>query len=171
MMPASAASVRPSLIVDPLPEGAQPRRPGLALAASEPPRGRILLVEGRALVGLDLQRALREAGWRMVGPATSASEVRTQMTRGRVDGAVVDLDGVNESADIPDLLDEAGVPFVLLAASRDRIPVRHRGRPAIGKPYVSSEVLVVLDRIVVEDDIAYPVASSPVSWPRVFPQL
>ncbi len=172
MTPSFAVSTRPANIVDSLPQGSAPRRPALGLAASEPPRGRILLVEGRALVGLELQRALREAGWRVIGPATSAADVRKLIERGPIDSAVVDLDGVNESvADIPDVLDEAGVPFILLAANRDRIPVKHRARPAIGKPYVPSEVVATLERTIGKRDIAYTVAPAPVSWPRVFPQL
>lgn len=168
----SSVSVRPARIVGSWPQGCVPRRPDLGLAASEPPRGRVLLVEGRALVALDLQRALREAGWRIIGPATFVTDVRKLMERGPLDSAVVDLDGVNESvADIPDMLDEAGVPFILLAANRDRIPVRHRARPAIGKPYVPSEVVAALERTIGRGDIAYPIASAPVSWPRIFPQL
>ena len=167
MTPASAVSPRPSLM------GSAPRRPEPALAASEPPRGRILLVEGRAAVGLGLQRALREAGWRVVGPAPSIDDVRVLTARGRIDAAVVDLDGVNGAvADIPDLLDEAGIPFVLLAASRDRIPVRYRGRPAIGKPYVPSDILIALERTIGKPAITHPlVAPPPVSWLRVLPQL
>jgi hypothetical protein len=167
-----ATALRPALIVQPSPEGAPPWRPALALAASEPPRGRVLLVEPQAIVGLDLQRALREAGWRVIGPAATPADVRGLVARGRLDGAVVDLDDLGEAAtEVAGLLDEAGIPFVFLAASRERIPATYRGRPALAKPFGTSEVLAALDRIVVKDDIVYPVATAPVSWPRVFPQL
>jgi len=169
MMP---SSLRPSLIVEPVAQGAPPRQPVLAVAASEPPRGRILLVEGEAIASLDLQRALRQAGWRAVGPATDLSEVRALTERGRLDGAVVDLDGLgDEVADIIDLLDEAGVPVLLLATDRERIPLRHRRRTAIRKPCGADQVLAALDRITATDEIIYPVATAPLPWPRVLPQL
>ena len=52
-----------------------PTPPPRWLGASEPPRGRILVVEDQAVVALDLQRSLREAGYRVVGPATSLPAV------------------------------------------------------------------------------------------------
>lgn len=175
MMPASAA-LRPSLIVEPMPEPAQPRRPSFALAASDPPRGRILLVEAHAIVALDLQRVLREAGWRSIGPAVSTGEIRALMLRCRPDGAVVDLEGLGEAAaEIADLLAVSGVPFVFLTTGRDPIPARHMDRPVVDKPCLASELLDTLEQAIAKqeqgialEDMAYSVPSAPALWP---PQL
>ena len=161
-------------LAEPVTEGAAPRWPAKALAASEPPRGRILLVENQAVVALDLQRLLREAGYRAVGPATSVADIRALMARSRIDGAVIDLDGSNGSAPaIADVLAASAVPFVFLASRRDVVPVGHAGRPVVDTPYAASELLSALDKAMAGDepDIVYPVASGPVSWPRVMPQL
>jgi CheY-like chemotaxis protein len=162
-------------LAEPMAEGASPRWPVQALAASEPPRGRILLVENQAVVALDLQRLLREAGYRAIGPATSVADIRALMGRGRIDGAVLDLDGLGDSVPaIADVLAASAVPVVFLASRRDLVPVGHAGRPVIDKPYAASELLSALDKAMAEDEpdtIYYPVASGPISWPRVMPQL
>ena len=44
--------------------------------AAEPPRGRILVVEDQAVVALDLQRTLRAAGYRVVGPQSACPPSR-----------------------------------------------------------------------------------------------
>jgi CheY-like chemotaxis protein len=173
-LPPSFHSLRQPL-AEPATEGASPRWPVKALAASEPPRGRILLVEHQAVIALDLQRLLRDAGYRAIGPATSVADVRALMARGTIDGAVLDLDGLGDSASaIADVLAASAVPFVFLASGRDRVPVGHAGRPVIDKPYAAGELLSALDKAMAEDDepdILYPVVSGPVSWPRVMPQL
>jgi CheY-like chemotaxis protein len=172
--PPSFHSLRRPL-AEPMTEGASPRWPAKALAASEPPRGRILLVENQAVVALDLQRLLREAGYRAIGPAASLADVRALVARGTIDAALLDLDGLGDSAPaIAGVLAASAVPFVFLASGRDIVPVGHADRPVIDKPYAASELLATLDKAMAEDDepdIIYPMASGPVSWPRVMPQL
>ena len=46
----------------------------MSALADDPPRGRILVVANEAPLVLDVQRALRDAGYRAVGPAPSAGE-------------------------------------------------------------------------------------------------
>src|SRR5437764_9883537 len=55
---------------------APPRRLPLEAAAEDPPRGRILVVDEDTGATLELQRVLREAGYRVVGPAASAAEAK-----------------------------------------------------------------------------------------------
>jgi hypothetical protein len=52
-----------------------PRTPAFELAADALPRARVLVVEREALVALDLQRTLREAGFRASGPAATLGEI------------------------------------------------------------------------------------------------
>jgi CheY-like chemotaxis protein len=154
-------------------EGAAPRWPVPGLAASEPPRARVLLVGNQAVIALDLQRQLREAGYCMVGPATSVDEIRALMARGRIDAAVIDLDGlVGNAAEIADLLSGTDVRLVFLASSRDMLPAGHADRSVVDKPYSNQQLLAALEAAMADDqpDIVYPV-TPPMSWPRVFPQL
>src|SRR5438874_5238994 len=99
--------------------GASPPSPLDALVSSDPARGRILLAVDRAIIALDLQSQLRDAGYRSVGPATSNAAIRALAARGRIDGAVLDIDGVDFiAAEIADLLAQLRVPFVLLTSGR-----------------------------------------------------
>lgn len=164
----------PQPLADPMPGSASPRSPVQALAASDPPRGRILLIEAQAVIALDLQRELREAGYRAVGPATSVAEVRALLAKRRIDAAVLDLDGLGKTgAEIADALAQADVPFVFLASGSDVVPARHSERGIVDKPYSKNELLRALETAMAPDEpgIIYPVVSGPVSWPRVLPQL
>jgi CheY-like chemotaxis protein len=157
----------------PMAKGASPLGPVQALAASEPPRGRVLLVGSQPVIALDLQRQLREAGYRTVGPATTVADIRALMARGRIDAAVLDLEGLEASAAaIADLLVEMGVPFVFLASGRELVPAGHTHRPILDKPYSPSALRSALDKAIADNEpgIVYPVAP-PISWPRVMPQL
>lgn len=160
-----------------LPSVAPPGRSPGGLATNDLPRGKILLVEPQAMVALDLQRILREAGYRVVGPASTVAEVERLMARGSIDCAVVDLDLDAPSAiDSADLLVQSGIPVVFLSgASLDELPERHRGSPLVDKPYTGATLLTALTRAISpgsdESGIWYPLSSPSISWPRVFPQL
>ncbi len=151
-------------------------RPALA---AEPPRGRILVFEDETVIALDLQRILREAGFRVVGPATSLEEARALLARGRIDCAILDLDAVQDRAPaVADMLAEAGVPLVLIATSRENVPGRLAERPVVEKPYAASQLLDAMQEAMrtaaataAGDAIVYPIATAPVSFPRIFPQL
>src|SRR4029453_17672957 len=75
------------------------------------PHGKVLVVVDDALMALDLQRLLCEAGYRVVGPATTVAEIQRMIQRGDIDCAIVDLD-VDRRAPLPiaDLLAFADVP-------------------------------------------------------------
>ncbi len=81
------------------------------LKASDWPNGRILIVGPQAVIALDLQRILRDAGYRVVGPVATAAEARRLIDRGPIDGSIVDLDLDPKAAPaILELLDEPGLP-------------------------------------------------------------
>jgi CheY-like chemotaxis protein len=63
-----------------------------SLATLDLPRGKVLVVVDDAIVALDLQRLLHEAGYRVVGPATTVAEIQRMIQRGDIDCAIVDLD-------------------------------------------------------------------------------
>lgn len=147
-----------------------------ALGVDEPPRGRILVVEDQAIVALDLQRTLREARYRVVGPATTPSAVESLLARGTVDAAIVDADAGASAYAAADRVADAGVPILFLTSSPDTLPRQHAGGLVVAKPFAKPRLLEALEgilasrRIAEADDLPYPVAP-PTSWPRVFPQL
>ena len=144
--------------------------------ADEPPRGRILVVEDQAIVALDLQRTLREARYRVVGPAATPSAVESLLARGTVDAAIVDADAGTAFA-VADRLAVAGVPILFLTSNPDMLPRQHAGGLVIAKPIAKPQLIEAIEGIVAgrrmadTEDFLYPVAPPPISWPRVFPQL
>jgi CheY-like chemotaxis protein len=151
--------------------------PRIALA-DDPPRGRILVVADKAPLALDLQRILRDAGYRTIGPAASAEEAERLTGRRQIDGAVVDLQlegGV--AAVVADRLAHSGIPVVwltdpLLAA----IPRTPAFAPAVTKPIQGEDLIQALERTLSSGprssaDDFYPVPPPQEVWPRVFPQL
>ena len=165
--------------------------PGTAPTSSRVPLGlapgdrsgpRLLVAEPRPVTSLGLQRTLREAGYRIVGPIATAAEACSLIDGGAIDGAIVDLDLDPASVTaIVDLLDRAALPVLFLSgAALGELPRRHRNGTLLAKPYAHASLLQAVGRLLAptwDDDrsgddqaIWYPV-SSPPSWPRVFPQL
>lgn len=144
--------------------------------AAETPRGRILVVEDQAVVALDLQRTLREAGYRVVGPATSLPAVEGLLARGRLDAAIVDADAGRLAFVLADRLANAGVPVLFLADAANPLPDRHTGAPILEKPFSRPRLLEALESLLAaprlgEEELPYAVSPPPISWPRVFPPL
>lgn len=146
-----------------------------------PPRGRILVVEDQAIVALDLQRTLREAGYRVVGPATSLPAVDALLTRSKVDAAIVDADAGRLAFVMADRLAEAGAPVLFLTARSNPLPDRFVGAPILEKPFSRPRLLEALSNVMAanimaasvmaEDELPYAISPPPMSWPRVLPQL
>lgn len=116
-----------------------------ALAAADLPQGKVLVVADEANMALELQQLLRDAGFRVVGPAAILPDIQRLIERS-LDCAVVDFDA-ERRLPLPasDLLALAEVPFVMLtsAAGRD-IPQRHSHRPVVGKPVDRTELLAAV---------------------------
>jgi CheY-like chemotaxis protein len=160
----------------------QPMAQGLrfsppSLATLDLPQGKVLMVVDDAVVALDLQRLLREAGYRVVGPVTTVSEVQRAIERGAIDCAIVDLD-VDRRAPLPiaDLLAFADVPFVYLSTGvLGPPPVWHRHRLLVEKPFTREAVLAALEKATarpreVANDNRWQ-GGVVVPWTRVYPPI
>jgi CheY-like chemotaxis protein len=179
-LPLSRSGIR-GLSLPPSPRGAHfpPRQNASGVAADDLPRGKILVIENEAIVALDLQCTLREAGYRVVGPAAKMAEVQRLIERGSIDCAIVDLD-VDRRTPLPvaDLLAFAEVPFVFLTTGvHSAPPQRHASRPVVEKPFRRAELLRAVERAMTRrspraasDNPRSPEASL-AAWPRVFPPL
>lgn len=112
---------------------------------SDPPNSRILVVEPQAIIALDLQRILVEAGYRVVGPAPSVTATGRLLQHVRIDCAVLDLESdVEDFSTVTDLLVRASVPFVVLGSGRRLAPGLLANRPIVEKPYMSGDVLMAV---------------------------
>ena len=175
--PVSTESFAPQPVApQPMPEGLRFSPP--SLATLDRPQGRVLVVVDDALVALDLQRLLHEAGYRVVGPATTVGEIQRMIQRGDIDCAILDLD-IDRRAPLPiaDLLAFAEVPFVYLTTGvLGSVPARHRQRPVVEKPFTREILLAAVEKAMarrreVANDNRWPVGASVVPWTRVYPPL
>ena len=155
----------------------QRRLPGPALA-DDPPQGRFLVVADQAPLALGIQRILRSAGYRAVGPAASTSEAERLIGRCPVDGAIVDLQLQNGAAPvIVDRLAHRGIPTVCLTdAVLDADPRDLAFAPAVTKPLDEEKLIRTLESALSSGPCSesggfYPVPPPQKAWPRVFPQL
>jgi CheY-like chemotaxis protein len=173
-MLARSAAYRPDVFSDPFAKvdesAAHPPAFTRSLTVDEPPRGRILIVEDQVPVALEIQKTLRDAGYRIVGPAGSQSEVTRLVRRGGLDAAVIDADS-RQSAPlaVADWLAAAGVPFAFLVSDTSALPHDHAHRPQISKPWSAAALLDTIDLMVDGGPGAAP--PPPASWPRHLPQL
>lgn len=148
-----------------------------SLAQLDLPQGKVLLVMDDAVLSLDLQRLLRDAGYRAVGPASTVDEVQSILQRGDIDCAILDLD-IDRRMPLPiaDLLAFAGLPFVYLTTGDlSPVPSRHRHRPVVQKPFNGDVVISAVDKAMarprVANDNRWAAGGSVVPWARVYPQL
>jgi CheY-like chemotaxis protein len=165
-----------SIEPQPMPVGVRFSPP--SLATLDLPRGKVLVVVDDAIVALDLQRLLHEAGYRVIGPATTVGEIQRMIQRGDIDCGILDLD-VDRRAPLPiaDLLAFADVPFVYLTTGvLGPVPARHRQRPVVEKPFTREALLAAVEKAMarpreVANDNRWPIGGSVVPWTRVYPPL
>lgn len=164
------------LALQPMPVGIRFAPP--ALATADLPHGKVLVVVDDAVTALDLQRLLRDAGFRVVGPASTVTDIQRLIQRGDIDCAILDLD-VDRKAPLPiaDLLAFADVPFVYLTTGAlAPVPARHSHRPVVEKPFSADRLLAAVDKAMARARRSAegghgPADGSVVPWPRVFPPL
>jgi DNA-binding response OmpR family regulator len=117
-----------------------PRAPVFSpVLADEAPWGNILVHQPDAAEALELQRLLRTAGYRMIGPAGTAADAERFLTRNAVDCAIIDApSGLAVGA----LLDDRAIPFVALSSdASDALAWHCEGRPVVIRPYRPAEML------------------------------
>ena len=110
----------------------------------------ILVVEDQALLAMELQHLIEDAGHSVVGCASCLAEATAAIGGGRTppDLAFVDIhlaDGVTGTA-VAAHLQGHGVAVVYMTANVKRIPPDFAGAVGVmAKPYTSSSVLAALD--------------------------
>jgi hypothetical protein len=163
-----------SMAVEPIYQGMRFSPP--SLATLDLPRGKVLMVVD-AIPALDLQRLLHEAGYRVVGPATSVAEIQRMIERGDIDCVVLDFE-VDRRAPLPiaDLLAFADVPFVYLTTGVSApLPVWHRHRPVVERPFRRDALLAAVEKAMAKprkgaNDNHWH-GGLVVPWTRVYPPL
>ena len=109
---------------------------------------RVLVVEDDALLALDIAKQLTDAGFEVVGPATSVAKALAFIGRAGCDVAVLDVNLGNETAEpVAHDLRTRGTPFIVMSGySAEQHPPGLRGVPALSKPARSGELIATLVR-------------------------
>ena len=84
----------------------------------------------------------------MIGPLRAVAPAVKVISVDRPDAAVLDVNLGNElSFPIADALTAARVPFLFLTAYNTVIPIAHRHRPVIPKPFLAEALVAELARV------------------------
>ena len=109
---------------------------------------RVLIVEDEALLAMELEGLVEDAGHKVVGWATSSDEAREMVDRTAADLAFVDvhLDDGPTGVRVADYIRERhGSMVVFLTANPKRIPEHFAGAiGVIAKPYTMNGLLTAL---------------------------
>jgi DNA-binding response OmpR family regulator len=110
---------------------------------------RVLLVEDEVLVALDIAQQLADAGFEVVGPATSVAKAAALIAERGCDFAVLDVNLGHETAEpIAEQLRASGTPFVVLTGySTEQLPPGFRGAPVLSKPTFPAVLMAALQQL------------------------
>lgn len=110
---------------------------------------KVLLVEDEALVAMLVEEALLEAGFQVIGHASSVREAMALLARERPDAVVLDLNLAGETAlPVADALVASGIPYVIATGyGANGLPPAHRHAPVLTKPYDPAMLASELGRL------------------------
>jgi DNA-binding NtrC family response regulator len=119
-------------------------------------RPKVLVVEDEALLALDLQCTLEEAGYAVIGSSASVSRAKALIEKSPPDAVLLDV--LLESQPdftLADHLDDRGIPFVFVTVcERSSIATRHARRPLLQKPCTAEQVLTTLRDLIAHESVS-----------------
>ena len=103
----------------------------------------VLVVEDEALIAMDLQSLLEEAGYRVLGPANSTTSAMALLDGDEPDVALLDVNlGRSDVFGVANALAQRKTQVIFLTGhSAQKLPPDHRHRPLLAKPYLPHVVL------------------------------
>ena len=103
---------------------------------------RVLIVEDESIVGVHLTGIIEDMGCEAVGPVSLATTALPIVLHDQLDAALLDVFLVDQTvAPVADALAQKGVPFAFVTAYLPAsLPVAHRQRPYIHKPFSDAEI-------------------------------
>ena len=104
---------------------------------------RVLVVEDEALIAIEIEAILSDAGFTVVGPVGSVAHALALIERSGCEAAVLDINLGDDTAEpIARVLSARATPFVTISGySREQQPAAFRNAPLVSKP-VRPELLV-----------------------------
>lgn len=109
---------------------------------------RVLVVEDEFLIALEIAAQLGEAGYEVVGPASSVEEALALISAPGCDIAFLDVNlGSESSAPVAAALSARDIPFVVSSGYRERsLAGIFDGAEILGKPFRSADLLMACKR-------------------------
>jgi len=103
-----------------------------------PERATVLVVEDEALIAMDLQWLLEEAGYRVLGPANSTAAAMALLDGIEPDVALLDVNpGRSDVFGVANELATRKTRVIFLTGhTAQKLPLAHRHRPLVAKPYL-----------------------------------
>ena len=103
----------------------------------------VLVVEDEALIAMDLQWLLEEAGYRVLGPANSIAAAMALLDGDGPDVALLDVNlGRSDVFAVANELASRKTRVIFLTGhTAQKLPVAHRHRPLVAKPYLPHVLL------------------------------
>ena len=103
-----------------------------------PERATVLVVEDEALIAMDLQWLLEDAGYRVLGPANSTAAAMALLDGDEPDVALLDVNlGRSDVFGVANELATRKTRVIFLTGHTvQKLPVAHRHRPLVAKPYL-----------------------------------
>jgi len=98
---------------------------------------KVLLVEDEAIIAMNLEEVLIQAGYEVVGPASTVLQAKTLINEhDDIDCAVLDVNLRGEPAyPIAELLNMKGIPFIFTSGyGKGGIDQKFSDRPVLSKP-------------------------------------
>lgn len=136
---------------------AAPATVALLVALPTPSVQRILVVEDSALVLMEIEDAVIDLGWDVVGPASRLEEAVMLARNAPIDAALLDvnLDG-QMSWDAAAILQERGIPFAFMTGydSDSVLPQRFARQTIVAKPFKRGDIATVLRALLRETPAA-----------------
>jgi DNA-binding response OmpR family regulator len=107
---------------------------------------RVLVVEDEPIIALDIRRQLANAGFEVLGPATSVASALLFVAEPGCDVAILNVNLGNETSEpIARKLQASGKPFVVLSGyPMDVLPPSFSGATFITKPVPMTELLAAV---------------------------
>lgn len=107
------------------------------------PIKRILVVEDSALVVMDIESAIADLGWEVVGPAYRLADAVLLAGTAAIDAALLDVNLDGElSWDAAAILQDRRIPFVFTTGydAATMLPGRFAGQTVVSKPFRSEDI-------------------------------
>jgi CheY-like chemotaxis protein len=116
----------------------------------------VLVVEDEALIAMDLQALLEEAGYRVLGPANSTAAAMALLAGQDPDVALLDVNlGRSDVFGVANELATRKTKLIFLTGhSAQKLPPAHRHRPLVSKPYLPHVLLQAVQLALSQQDNA-----------------